>query len=173
MAASPGFQELICLWRLLCCVIWKQNFLSVLNEGVVFATSYLKALSIAQQTIPWTPVGICIWNRWQHKCRGTRTSDNTKPRILSRSCPTCPTKPACSWTRHSPQGRMSSRAGYTVAHGGRQVASSVQVLNGPTPGLWFVHRALHSALHTFKVKTKTKEKCHSRLNSDSHKHMDV
>lgn len=87
MAASPGFQELICLWRLLCCVIWKQNFLSVLNEGVVFAASYLKALSIAQQTIPWTRVGICIWNRWQHKCRGTRTSDNTKPRILSRSCP--------------------------------------------------------------------------------------
>ena len=146
MAASPGFQELICLWRLLCCVIWKQNFLSVLNEGAVFATSYLKALSIAQQTSPGSS---------------------------AEAVPTCPTKPACSWTRHSPQGRMSSRAGYTVAHGGRQVASSVQVLNGPTPGLWFVHRALHSALHTFKVKTKTKEKCHSRLNSDSHKHMDV
>ena len=63
-------------------------------------------------------------------------------------------------SRHSPQCRMSSRAGYTVAHGGRQVAPSVQVLDGPTPGLWFVHWALHSAFHTFKVKTKTKEKCH-------------
>ena len=54
------------------------EFSSVLNEGVVFAASYLKALSIAQQMIPWTPVGICIWNRWQHKCRGTRTSDTHK-----------------------------------------------------------------------------------------------
>lgn len=84
MSASPWFQELICLWRLRCCVIWKQNFLSVLNEGVVFAVSYLKALSSAQQMIPWTPVGICIWNcptAWVIRVI------HTQPRILNRSCP--------------------------------------------------------------------------------------
>lgn len=42
LSASPWFQKLICLWRRLCCIIWQQNFLSVLNEGMVFAESYLK-----------------------------------------------------------------------------------------------------------------------------------
>lgn len=77
-------------------------------------------------------------------------------------------------SRNSPQCRMSSGAGHTVAHGGGQVAASVQVLDGPTPGLWFVHRALHGAFHAVKVKTETKEKCHERLReSHLHKHMDV
>lgn len=37
--------------------------------------------------------------------------------------------------RHLPKCRMSSRAGHTVAHRGGQVVPSVQVLDGPTPGL--------------------------------------
>lgn len=100
MPASPWFQEPICLWRLLRCVIWKQNFLSVLNEGAVFAASYLKALSSAQQMIAWTPVGICIWNCWQHPCCGTRYEGYIhSPGSSTEAVPTYPTKPACSWTQ--------------------------------------------------------------------------
>lgn len=64
--------------------------------------------------------------------------------------------------RHLPKCRMSSRAGHTVAHRGGQVVPSVQVLDGPAPGLWFVHRTLHGTFHTFKVKTKTRKECYSR-----------
>lgn len=50
---SPGCQHLLAFRNLsVYGDIWKQNFLSVLNEGVVFAASYLKALSSAQQMIP-------------------------------------------------------------------------------------------------------------------------
>lgn len=83
----------------------------------------------------------------------------------------CPVKAPPSGSRNSPQRRMSSWAGHAVAHGGGQVAPSVQILDRPTPGLWFVHRALHRAFHALEIKTKTKERSHSRLKSgQSHKY---
>lgn len=108
---------------------------------------------------------------WQDPAiQGPGSSTEARDPVVSCILPTL----LPPYQRNSPQCRMSSRAGYTVAHGGGQVAPSVQVLNGPTPGLRFVHRALHSAFHTLKVKTKTKEKRHWRLkNSHSHKYMDV
>ena len=178
MSASPWFQKLKCLYRLLCCcIIWQQNFLFVRNDGMVFPGSYLMLQSTAQVMIPWTPREIFISKYWKCKLRGKIQEYMAQDRHRSEGhcCPHASFQIRLTPDeRNSPQCRMPSRAGHTVAHGGGQVAPSVQVLDGPAPGLWFVHRALHSAFHAFKVKTKTEEKCHRRLkDSHWHKHMDV
>lgn len=169
-SASSWFQKLICLWRLLCCVIWQQNF--------IFSAEWRSG--ICRKLLKVTEY--CPSDDSMNSRRNLHLQSLTTQVLCGKIQQYMAQDPQqkLSWhiclfpeSRHSPQCRMSSRAGYTVAHGGRQVAPSVQVLDGPTPGLWFVHWALHSAFHTFKVKTKTKEKCHQRLNSHSRKYMDV
>lgn len=181
MSVSPYFQKLICWWRLftlLDCLAATFSFWLKRRHGI--CSKLFKALEYCSRDSPmnsqrnlhleslttmqllWGKVS-AIQDPWCPR----EAKDPRCPGTANHACPSLE-------SRHSPQCRVSSRAGRTAAHGGRQVTPSVQILNGPTPGLWFVHRALHRAFHAFKVKTKTREKHHSRLNnSHSYRYTDV